>query len=340
MVDLSRAGFLRLAAASTACIGVGAHAQQMETVKVGGIQLPTNAPLFIAMEKGFFARQGIKVELVWFTAASSVFSAVVSRDIDVGVTSATAATYNLAARGGFKIIGGTTRDAPHFPLNAFLVSNKAYDAGFIGLNKMAGCRFGMTTAGSSQHYHIGQLLKKNGLSMASVVLVPLENYGNMIAALQTNQIDAAILPPAMTQRLLDAKSARFLAWSGDEVPMQQGVVCTSPQTITRRQDAIRKFMAAYVDGAQEYHRTFNQVDAKGIPQQGPGHAELVDIIARYAGIKSAEAGTQMAWIIPDLVPDRADVLAQIAFWQEQGLVSKTADFSGLFDLSLLPATRG
>lgn len=340
MADLSRAGFLRLAAASTACIGVGAHAQQLETVKVGGIQLPTNAPLFIAMEKGFFARQGIKVELVWFSAASSVFSAVVSRDIDVGVTSATAATYNLAARGGFKIIGGTTRDVPHFPLNSLMVSNKAFDAGFTELNKMAGRRFGMTTAGSSQHYHIGQLLKKNGLSMAGVVLVPLENYGNMIAALQTNQIDAAVLPPAMTQRLLDAKGAHLLTWSGDEVPMLQGVVCTSPQTITRRRDVIRNFMAGYVDGAQEYHRTFNQVDDKGTPQKRPGHAELVDIIARYAGIKPVEAETQMAWIIPDLVPDKADILAQIAFWQEQGLVSKTADFGGLFDFSLLPGTRG
>lgn len=339
MVDLTRAGFLRLAAASTACIGLRARAEQQETIKVGGIQLPTNAPLFIAMEKGFFAKQGIKVEPIWFSASSSVFSAVVSRDIDVGVTSATAATYNLAARGGFKIIGGTTRDVPHFPLNGFLVSNKAYEAGFTGFNKMAGRRFGMTTAGSSHHYDIGQLAKKHGLSMAGVVLVPLENYGNIIAALQSNQVDAAILPPAMTQRMLDSKSARFLAWSGDEVPMQQGVICTSPQTLTRRRDAMRKFMAAYVEGAQEYHRTFNEVDAKGTPQKGPGYSELIEIVARHAGIKPAEAESQMAWIIPDLVPDKADLMAQIAFWQEQGLVSKTADFGGLFDLSLLPSTH-
>ena len=75
------------------------------------MQLPTNAPVH-RRRKGFFAKQGVKMELVWFTAAASVFSAVVSRDVDVGVTGTTAATFNLAARGGFKIIGGTTRDAP------------------------------------------------------------------------------------------------------------------------------------------------------------------------------------------------------------------------------------
>ena len=39
----------------------------------------------------------------------------------------------------------------------------------------------------------------------------------------------------------------------------------------------------------------------------------------------------------DLRPDEADVGRQIAFWQENGLVSKNADFKNLFDLSLLPA---
>lgn len=339
---VTRAAFLRIAAAGSAaaCVGSRARAQELETVTVGGLRLPTNAPLFIAMEKGYFAKQGIKVGLTWFSASSSVFSAVVSRDIDVGVTSATAATYNLAARGGFRIIGGTTRDAPHFPLNAFLVSNKAHDAGFTGFPQMGGRRIAMTTAGSSHHYDIGGLAKKYGVPVASVALVPLENYGNIIAALQSNQVDAAILPPALAQRVLDAKGGRFLAWTGDEVPMQQGIICASPQTLARKRDFMQRFMRAYVEGAQEYHRIFNQIDAQGVPIKGPNYPELIDIIARNAGIKPAEAEAQVAYIIPDLQPDRADIMGQIAFWQDQGMVSKSADFSNLFDLSLLPGKPG
>ncbi len=314
-----------------------ARAQEADTVAVGGIQLPTNAPLFIGIEKGFFAKEGIKVKLTWFTAAAAVFPAVVSRDVDVATTSATAATFNLAAKGGFRIIAGTTRDAPHFPLNGVLASNKAWDAGFTSLDKMGGRRWAMTTAGSTHHYDIGAMARKFGVPMSGLQLVPLESYGNIGAALQSGQVDGAILPPALVTRMVDAGTARFLAWTGDVVPMQQGVVCASPQTIAGKRDVMTRFMRGYIQGAAEYIRVFNQVDAAGKPVRGPDYAPLLDIIARYANIKPAEAEAAIAFIIPGLRPDEADLRAQIAFWQEAGLVSRTADFKDLFDLSLLPA---
>ena len=334
---MERRRLLAMAASGAAMsLAPRVRAADLETVTVGGVQLPTNAPLFIGIEKGYFAKEGIEVTLTWFTAASSVFSAVVSRDVDLGVTGATAATYNLAAKGGFKIIGGTTRDAPHFPLNGVLASNKAWDAGFTTPAKMAGKRFAMTTAGSTHHYDIGMMAKKYGVALSSVQLVPLEAYGNITAALQSNQVDGAILPPSLVSRMVDAKTAHFLAWTGDEVPEQQGLIVASPQTIMRKHDTLIRFMRAYVQGASEYNRVFNQVDANGKPIRGADYAPLIDIIARYAGIKPAEAEAQVAYIIPDLRPDEADIRQQIAFWQEAGLVSKSADFKDLFDLSLLP----
>ncbi|MBV9812295.1 MAG: ABC transporter substrate-binding protein [Acetobacteraceae bacterium] len=316
-----------------------AGADDPETVTVGGIQLPTNAPLFIGIEQGLFAKQGIKVNLTWFSAAASVFSAVVSRDVDIAATATTAATYNLAAKGGFRIVGGTTRDAPHFPLNAVLASNKAWDGGFTSLPAMGGKRWAMTTAGSTHHYDIGMMARKYGVPMTDIQLVPLESYGNIIAALQSGQVDGAILPPSLAGRMLDAKTAHFLAWTGDEVPMQQGVVCASPQTIARKRDTMTRFMRAYAEGTAVYHRVFNQVDAQGTPVTGgPDSAALIAVIARYANIKPAEAAAQVAFIIPDLRPDQADIRQQIAFWQEAGLVAKSADFANLFDVSLLPGS--
>ena len=335
---MERRTLLGLAAATAAGVwGGSARADGPDTVTVGGIQLPTNAPLFIAMDKGYFAKQGIKVDVTWFTAAAAVFTAVVSRDVDVGMTGTTAATFNLAAKGGFKIIGGTTLDAPHFPLNGVLVSNKAWDAGFTSLKEMGGKRWAMTTAGSTHHYDIGLMARKYGVPLSAMQLVPLEAYGNITAALQSGQVDAAILPPALVGRMLDAKSARFLAWTGDEAPEQQGIVCASPATIARRHDVLARFMRAYVEGASEYNRVFNQVDASGRPVKGPDQAPLLDIIARGANIKPAEAEAAVAFILPDLRPDEADIRRQIAFWQDAGLVSRSADFKDLFDLSLLPA---
>ncbi len=336
MSRITRGNFLRMLAAGSAAACLPAAAQEPDIITVGGIQLPTNAPLFIAMEKGFFARENIKIDLRWFTAASSVSSAVVSRDIDVGMTGTTAAAFNLAAKGGFKIIAGSTRDAPNFPLNALLISNRAFEMGITSFAQMTGRRVAMTTAGSTHHYDIGGLAKKNGIPLASIVLVPLNDYGNIIAALQTSQVDAAILPPAQTRRLVDAKGAHFIAWTGDEVTMQQGILFASPQTLTRKHDAVLRFMRAYVTGVQQYRQAFNQLDAQGNKIKGANFAELIPIIARFAGITPEEAEAQLTFIVPAARPDQADIMRQAAFWQDLGMVPKAADFSSLFDLSFLP----
>ena len=165
----------------------------------------------------------------------------------------------------------------------------------------------------------------------------MESYGNITAALGTGQVDAAILPPALVGRMLDAKSAHFLAWTGDEAPMQQGVVCASPATISSKRDTMTRFMRAYVAGAAEYSRVFNQVDASGKPVRGPDYDPLLAVIAKGAGIKPEEAAAAIAYILPDLRPDETDIRRQIAFWQDAGLVPKSGDFKDLFDLSLLPA---
>jgi NitT/TauT family transport system substrate-binding protein len=333
---VTRGTFLRMLAAAASGLPGAARADAPETIAVGGIQLPTNAPLYIAMETGLFARENLKIDLRWFTAAASVSSAVVSRDIDIGMTATTAAAFNLAAKGGFRIIAGTTRDAPHFPLNAVLLSNKAFAGGVTSFAKMGGHRAAMTTAGSTHQYDIGQLAIKYGVPLASIALVPLNDYGNIVAALQTGQVDAAILPPAHTRRLVEAKAAHFLAWTGDEVPMQQGILFASPQTLSRKHDTVLRFMRAYVEGVRLYRDAFNQVDAQGNRIEGPRHAEFIPIIARFAGITPEEARAQLTYIVPGARPDEDDIRRQAAFWQEQGMVPKTADFSALFDLSFLP----
>lgn len=338
MINITRGNLLRMlaAASAAACLHDPAWAQEPDVITVGGLQLPTNAPLYIAMEKGYFTRENIKIDLRWFTAAASVSSAVVSRDIDVGMTGTTAAAFNLAAKGGFKIIAGSTRDAPNFPLNALLISNKAFDSGTTSFAGMSGRRVAMTTAGSTHQFDIGGLAKKHGIPLNNIVLVPLNDYGNIIAALQTGQVDAAILPPAQTKRLVESKSAHFIAWTGDEVPMQQGILFASPQTLSRKRDAVLRFMRAYVMGAQEYRQAFNQLDVQGRKIKGPNYDELIPVIARFAGITPEEAESQLTYIVPGARPDQADILRQAAFWQEQGMVPKAADFSNLFDLSFLP----
>ena len=51
-------------------------------VKVGMLRLASSAPLFIGIEKGYFAEEGIAPEPVWFDAAQPIAVATASNAID------------------------------------------------------------------------------------------------------------------------------------------------------------------------------------------------------------------------------------------------------------------
>ena len=80
-----------------------------EKVTVGALRFVSSGALFVAQEKGYFRAEGLEAELKFFDAAQPIAVAVVSGDIDLGSTAFTAGMFNLAGRGGIKIIAAQAR---------------------------------------------------------------------------------------------------------------------------------------------------------------------------------------------------------------------------------------
>ncbi|HYC15208.1 MAG TPA: ABC transporter substrate-binding protein, partial [Stellaceae bacterium] len=70
-------------------------AQAAEKLRIGVLRLASSGPVFVAEDKGYFAAEGLEVELRFFDAAQPVALATVSGDIDIGVTGLTAGFFNL-----------------------------------------------------------------------------------------------------------------------------------------------------------------------------------------------------------------------------------------------------
>src|SRR5690625_5919745 len=68
-------------------------------VKIGMLKLTSSAPLFIALEKGYFEEEGIDAEAEWFEAAQPISVATAGGDVEVGATGITASLYNMVANG-------------------------------------------------------------------------------------------------------------------------------------------------------------------------------------------------------------------------------------------------
>src|SRR5262245_16413647 len=92
-----------------ALVLASAPALAQEKLNVGALRFVSNGGLFVAVEKGYFKAEGLDIELKFFDAAQPIAVAVVSGDIDLGATAFTAGLYNLAGKGGLKIIAAQAR---------------------------------------------------------------------------------------------------------------------------------------------------------------------------------------------------------------------------------------
>jgi NitT/TauT family transport system substrate-binding protein len=206
-------------AALLVCTGV---AEGQEKVKVGVLKLSSSAVLFAGVEKGFFKEFGIEPELVYFQAAAPIATALATGQIEVGATGLTAALYNIVL-GGEKlwIVADKGREWPGYPLTAIIVQKELWDRGLKSVSDLKGKRIGVTQIGSTFHYHIGNILEKDGLTLADVKIVPLQAMSAALEALKAKQVEAIALAQPFRRgrrRTASARSSRGAVTSSPSRP--------------------------------------------------------------------------------------------------------------------------
>ena len=330
---MSRSRVLPLLAA-LCLVAVPAAAQKLQKVSLGALRLSSSGAVFIAMDKGYFREQGLDVELKIFTAAQQVPVAVTSGDVDLGVTGLTAGFYNLAGKGALKIIASQSREAPGYELVSYMVTNKAYEAGFRSVKDFPGHRVATTTTGSTFHYSLGLLAQKYKFDVKSITLVALQTLPNMSAAFKGATVDATLAPVTTTRALEAAGAGKVLGWVGDETPWQLGALFTSPRMIAEHRPVVEKFIRAYVKGARDYHLAFNARD-KGKPVRGPGYDEAIAVLSKVLEQPPERVRDGLPYVDPDGRLDVGDIYNQVAFWQSQGLVDRSVEAGAVLDLSFV-----
>ncbi|MBM3645376.1 MAG: transporter substrate-binding domain-containing protein [Alphaproteobacteria bacterium] len=324
----------RAAIAGAALLPVAARAQAPLKVNLALLRLSSSGPIFIAMEKGWFKEEGLEIEPKYFQAAAQVPLAIVSGDADIGVTAFTAGFYNLAAKGGLKVVAAQSAERPGYQLNVIAATNAAHEAGLRTVKDLAGKRVAITTTGSSVHYSLEVVSRKHGVDTKGITMAALQTIPNMVAAFKGGQVDAAVFPITTFRQVESEGNGKPIAYVGDEVPWQLGAVFTSPKTITERRPAVEKFIAAYRKGASAYHTAFGKREGgKLIP--GPGYDEMIGILAKVVGQPADRVAAGLPFIDPEGRLDVGDIYKQVAFWQAAGQVGRDADPKTFIDLSFV-----
>ena len=172
-----------------------AAAQTKVTIAIGGASCLCYLPTVLAKQLGEYEKAGLNVEMVDFKGGSQALTAVLGGSADV-VSGYFDHCVNLAAKGQ-NLQAFVVYD--RYPGLVLVVSPK--QTGSIkSIKDLAGKKVGVSAPGSSTHYFLNFLLKKNGVDASSIGVIGIGLGATAVAAMEQGSVDAAVmLDPAVTQ---------------------------------------------------------------------------------------------------------------------------------------------
>jgi NitT/TauT family transport system substrate-binding protein len=277
---------------------------QSETVKLGDLATISNAPVYIAVEKGFFREQGVITEISNFASAAKQVPALVAGELEVSVGSASAGLFNaVAQQAPFRIVADKGQTREGFGFSLLTVRKDLVDSGQVKtFRDLKGKKIAILAKGNIQHYLVGKMAEEVGLTINDVDLTFLD-APNQVTAFETKAIDAAYAVEPWPARFAERGVAvRFR--TPDQVkglgPVQIGVIIYSGKFIKERKAIAQRWMNAYLKAAELFHKNgtkdpeiaailekYTKVPAKVIqtaipPYQDPTGRPLVENLSDQA----------------------------------------------------------
>ena len=300
-----------------------------EPIKVGVFKVAAAAPVFVAQEKGYFAKEGVPAELVYFDAGPPLASAAASGSIDFAADGLTAALFNLAGQGALRIVGGLYCEAPGFVLLTVVASNRAYEGGLKSIADLANHSAAIQQAGGAADYSLALLEEKYRIPSTAVRKVATQSVPNSLAALIGEQADFSILPFTAVNPAIQKGQIHLLGKVGEEVPWQLGAIATSVKTANHRETTVRAFLRALRSGLQDFAAAF--IDENGRRKNGPSAPEMLAIIAKYVGQPPEQIENGITYADPEGRLDLQDIYRQVAWYRSQGAVKGDFEPSSIID---------
>lgn len=191
---------------SGAPVKAGAQGKTKVVLAVGGAECLCYLPVTLALELGYFAEQGLEIDMQDMKGGSKALQALQGGSADV-VSGYYEHTIRMQTQEGKGITSFV--NFARYPGLVLVVGKKA-EGKIQSVKDLKGATVGVSSPGSATHAFANFLLSKEGLKPSDISVVGIGLGSTAVAALEQGSVDAAVLlDPAVTQ-LLNRDSIKIL----------------------------------------------------------------------------------------------------------------------------------
>jgi NitT/TauT family transport system substrate-binding protein len=200
------------------------------------------APLWVARERGFFAKYGIDAETIFVRGAPTLVAAMQSNEIDVGYT------------GGTAVVGAVANGADLKVLAAF-TNRVTYDLmvrpGIKTAEDLRGKKLGIQSIGGT--VWMGAILALEHLGMDAerdkINIIAVGDQNVLAQALQAGTIDATVLDGVQSRRLNALGFPTLVDLNKANLPILSSGIAVRDANLQKNPQLIENIMKAITEGA-------------------------------------------------------------------------------------------
>jgi NitT/TauT family transport system substrate-binding protein len=289
-----------------------------------------NAPIYVALKRGYFREEGLDIHLVPSDTADRMIPALATDQVDAAGAGIGAGLFNAIARGiPIKVVAGQVVDEPGHYGAGLLLRKEIVAAGRVhDYADLRGLRVGLPSLSSSLGANFARLLALGNLTAQDVEVTEIPPP-ELAVAMTNGAIDAALIQEPFSSHLVQAGAGVRWRSVGDINPHHQATVLLyGPGFPERAPDAATRFLVAYLRGVRDYSAAM---------QGGGDPLPIYEILAEYTAVKDLNLYGTLAPNVyaPDGRPNRASLEADQELWVAQGRISQRANLAAAVDTQYL-----
>jgi len=225
----------------------------------------TQATGFYALEKGYFEKHGLQVNLVQISGGPKGVTAMVSGDVQICQIAGSAVINAAAAGQDLVLVAGLYNT---FPSVLFA------QPGINSIDDLRGKTIGVSATGTASEVAARLLLQEVGLDPdKDVVLLNMGEESERVLAMKAGQINAIFVTPPFTHILAESGYPALLDMADINIPFAHTAIATSRKFIAENRPVVLAFMKAIIEASHAMKN--NPDEAKGV-------------LAKYTGLDPVE----------------------------------------------------